>query len=409
MVYDLIIIGAGAAGLFAASKAENINILLLEKKDRPGLKVMVSGGGQCNLTHSGYMSHFLAMYGDQKKFVKPALLSFDNKQTVAYFESLGIECFEREDGKIFPVSLDAKAVVKALKEDIDCKGHKKMLQKTPVLDLYKSEGTFKIVTEGQLYEALNVMIATGGRSYPALGTEGDGYAFARKLGHTVVEPRPGLTGVVSGKISALEWSGIALKEVELVHNMLKARDGMYTQRAVYKGDLLFTHFGISGPVVLNKSRYLEKDDLLYLNLIGMSSDAAEKLFLETAGDRPLAFWLNQIKLLDRFKSELLKALGLTGQEKMGTLSKPNRKALIKWLTQFEVKVDALQGFKQAMVTVGGVDTTEIDSKTMASKIVEGLYFVGEVLNVDGDTGGYNLQWAFSSAVAAVQAIEKRCL
>lgn len=409
MVYDLIIIGGGAAGLFAASKSEKIEVLLMEKKDQLGLKVMVSGGGQCNLTHGGYISHFLSMYGDQKKFVKPAITNFDNKQTIAYFESIGIECFEREDGKIFPVLLDAKMVVRALKAHIDKSTHKKIRLRTPALDLYKRDGIFKIVTEDLAYDALNIMIATGGKSYPSLGSEGDGYAFANKFGHTVIEPKPGLTGVVSGKMSSFEWSGIGLKQVEIMHSVLTEPNGHVIQRAVYKGDLLFTHFGISGPVILNNSRYISKGDFLYLNLIGMPSDEAEKLFLETAGDRPLAFWLNQIKLMDKFKVTLFKTLGLTGQEKMATLSKQRRKELIKWLTQFEVKVDALQSFKQAMVTVGGVDTTEINSKTMASKSVEGLYFVGEVLNVDGDTGGYNLQWAFSSAAAAIQAIEKRCL
>ncbi len=409
MIYDLIIVGGGAAGMLAASKSDKLKVLLIEKKDRLGLKVMVSGGGQCNLTHGGYISHFLSMYGDQKKFVKSAISNFDNKQIIAYFESLGIECFEREDGKVFPVLLDAKAVVSALKEHIDQNVHKKTLLKTPVLDLYKSESTFKVVTEGTTYESLNLIIATGGKSYPSLGSEGDGYDFARKFGHTVIEPKPGLTGVVSGKISSYEWSGIGLKQVDVIHRIFTESSSQYVQRLVYQGDLLFTHFGISGPVVLNNSRYISKGDSLYLNLIGMSSEAAEKLFLETAGDKPLAFWLNQIKLLDKFKVTLLKTLGLTGQEKMATLSKQRRKELVKWVTQFEVKVDALQGFKQAMVTVGGVDTTEINAKTMASKSVEGLYFVGEVLNVDGDTGGYNLQWAFSSAVAAVKAIEKRHL
>lgn len=409
MIYDLVIIGGGAAGLFAASISSHLNLVLLEKKDRVGLKIIVSGGGQCNITHGGYMSHFITRYGDQKSFVKPALTQFDNKQTLAYFEAIGIECFEREDGKVFPKCLDAKAVVKALKHTIDRDSSKQIVLEAPVTELIKKDDGFTIITGRGQYNARHVLIATGGKSYPALGSDGDGYRLAEALGHKVLKPRPGLTGVVSGKMSTLDWSGITLSNVALVHVATgQSQDGNGRRRA-YKGDLLFTHFGVSGPVILNNSRAFEKGDYLFINLVGIEASELEKSFLQTSGDKPLAYWLNQLKLLDKLKATLLKTFKLSGQEKMATLSKTLRKDVIKWLTQYEILIDELQGFKQAMVTVGGVATQEVDPKTMASLLVDGLYFAGEVLDIDGDTGGYNLQWAFSSANAAIKAIERNTL
>lgn len=406
MIYDLVIVGGGAAGLFGASLSSQLNIIVLEKKDRVGLKIMVSGGGQCNITHGGYMSHFISHFGEQKRFVKPALTQFDNKQTLAYFKDIGIECFEREDGKVFPKSLDAKAVVKALKNSVDKNSKKQIVLEAPVTEIIKNDDVFTIVTGKGQYNARYVLIASGGKSYPALGSEGDGYRFAEALGHKIIKPRPGLTGVVSGAISTLDWSGIALSDAEIIHvEAGQSKDGN-GRRKPYKGDLLFTHFGVSGPVILNNSRDFGKGDHLLINLVGIDTSQLEKSFLEAPGEKPLAYWLNQLRLIDKLKATLLKTFKLSGQEKMATLSKTQRKDLVKWLSQHEVVIDELQGFKQAMVTVGGVSTNEVDSKTMASHIVDGLYFAGEVLDVDGDTGGYNLQWAFSSAYVAIKAIEK---
>ncbi|MBF4695217.1 BaiN/RdsA family NAD(P)/FAD-dependent oxidoreductase [Fusibacter ferrireducens] len=416
MSYDLVIIGGGAAGLFAASVSNQLDLVVLEKKDRVGLKLMVSGGGQCNLTHGGYMSHFMGQYGGHKRFVKPALTQFDNRQTIAYFKAIGIECFEREDGKVFPKCLDAKTVVKALSTSITKASKKKIHVETAVVEIIKKKDAFTVITDRGAFDTRHILIATGGKSYPALGSEGDGYRLAKSFGHEIVEPRPGLTGVVSGKISTLDWSGITLNDVELTHvasGQTKLQLGRSEIRSgsgkTYKGDLLFTHFGVSGPVILNNSRVFHKGDHLLVNLVGVTSQALEKSFLEVAGDKLLAYWLNQLKLGDKFKAALLKALQLSGQEKMATLSKLQRKDMLKWLTQYEIIIDELQGFKQAMVTVGGVSTQEVNPKTMASLLLDGVYFAGEVLDVDGDTGGYNLQWAFSSAYVAVKAIEKNVM
>lgn len=405
MTYDVIIVGAGAAGLYLGAHLNGVNVLILEKNNRPGIKVLASGSGQCNLTHSGYISAFYERYGDHKSFVKPALKSHDNKAVIAYFESLGLKTMAREDGKVFPASLNAKDVVMALMRQVQ-----QIRYQSNVKSIDHTETGFVISLEtGEAFKAKYVIIATGGKSYPTMGSTGDGYSLAQALGHSIVPPKPGLTGVVTREKTLLALQGQTFKNVIVTCN------GPKTNRQI-RGDLLITHFGLSGPVILNHSRWLYPGDQLKVNFLGKSQEIIEMEFLQAVnqnGEKPLAFWLNQLEITDTFKNFIVdtleKELEIQGmsQTKLGNVDKLLRKRLLSLLLAYPLELENLIGYQQAMVTVGGVSLEEVSSKTLMSKNVENLYFAGEVLDIDGDTGGYNLQWAFSSAVAVASDIKKK--
>ena len=397
MMYDVIIIGAGAAGLYCGAHLKNLKVLILEKNQKPGLKILASGGGQCNLTHGGYINAFYAKYGAHKSFVKNALKSHDNKEVVRFFQSNGCKVLEREDGKVFPASLKASDVVKAL---IKSCSDLQMNYGEAVKEVEHDGQYFSVITDHASYKAPFLVISTGGKSYPTLGTTGDGYILAKDLGHAIVSPKPGLTGVVTKDKSLSSLQGVSVDDVELT----LFKDG---KANTFCGPLLFTHFGLSGPVVLNNSRYMNKGDQLSINFVNRSSNSIENELLEMVhgfGDKPVAYWLNQLGLVDTLKRTLFEQDEILKQKKLASITKEERKLLMGRVTSYKLEIESLIGYQNAMVTVGGIDLTEVDPKRLASKVVEGLYFCGEVLDVDGDTGGYNLQWAFSSGYAVANGI-----
>ena len=385
MIYDAIIIGAGASGLYCAAHLKNKNVLVIEKNKRIGLKVLASGSGQCNLTHGGYMNAFFSCYGANKAFVKPALNAHTNKDVVGYFESRGVKCFERPDGKVFPVSLKASDVVDALKRACP-KAVFKM--ETRVISCEKVGAHFVVKTDRGDYLSKALVVATGGRSYPSLGTTGDGYAIAETFGHTIIPTKPGLTGIVTREKTLAALQGVSIESVTLT---LNRRD---QKSKVYQGTLLFTHFGLSGPVIINNSRDFDRKDSLLINFLASPSDAVERQFIETAslsGDKPIAFYLNQLKLPDVLKGLIMADAPFDRDTKLSTVTKQQRKWLMQQLTGYVCEIESLIGYQQAMVTVGGISCDELDAKNLESRFVKDLFFIGEVLNVDGDTGGYNLQ------------------
>lgn len=401
MTYDVIVIGGGASGLYLAAHLKTRNAFLIEKKPRVGIKLLASGSGQCNLTHAGYMNHFYECYGDKKRSVKPALSTHGNNDVIRFFESNGVKCFARDDGKVFPQSLKAMDVLNALLKA--CR-HVQILTESPVTSVMVEEGLYRVITEQGSFLSKNLVIATGGKSYPTMGAEGDGYRLAEQLGHSVVSPKPGLTGVVTREKALTALSGVAIKGCTLTH----FRKG--TRISVYNGDLLFTHFGLSGPAILNNSRWFERGDVLALSFVAKPIEALEAEFLALVasdGDKPLAFFLNRLAVPDALMALVLSKVSMARDVKLATITRVQRRELMENLCRYTVEIENLIGYQQAMVTVGGVSLDEINLKTMESHKHEGLYFTGEVLDVDGDTGGYNLQWAFSSAYCAAEAINKK--
>jgi predicted Rossmann fold flavoprotein len=316
---------------------------------------------------------------------------------------MGVETIEREDGKIFPVSMRSKDVLNALVTSIKSYDQTEIKTGVQVLSITENNLGFSVGVKGESFTTKSVVLATGGYTYPKLGTTGDGYLMADKLGHEIVAPKPALAAVYIKSDALKELQGLVIREMSCTVERQKKR--IYS----FSGDILCTHFGLSGPGILDHSRYIEKGDVLKLNWAGIEADKLNHIILEVIashGRNPLSYLMNQLNLPDRVKQFVLKEVQLNGLMKLAELTKENRKKIVDALTGYEVRINRLSDLNEAMVTSGGVGLRQINPKTMMSKIINGLYFVGEVMDVDGDTGGYNLQWAFASAYVAAEQIKQ---
>lgn len=400
----IVIVGGGAAGLFCAAHIKNEKVLILEKNTRLGLKLLISGSGQCNLTHSGEWNDFSLHYGHRDKFVKNALKAYGNKEVMDFFEAQNVPLTVREDGKVFPKSMRSKDVLEGLLQKIRKNGNVVIETNQRVERIRQSINGFEIEVGGKLIHANAVVLASGGYTYPQLGTTGDGYRLASELGHSIVPPRPALASVKVSDSRVRALQGL------VVSNMIFTLEKKHGQQLMMCGDVLVTHFGLSGPGILDNSRFINEGDYIKLNFTKSFSKELDAFILKEIdqhGKNPVSYLLNQLGLPDRVKQFVLEALSIEASQKLAVITKVQRKQLVETLCAYPVKVDGLAELSDAMATAGGISIDEFSSKTMMSKIVPEFYAVGEVLDVDGDTGGYNLQWAFSSAKAAANAIEKK--
>jgi len=394
----MLILGAGPAGLACgiAAATRGRRAVVLEKNDRPGIKLRLSGSGQCNLTHGGTIEHFLNRYGDTKKsrFVKPALFAFSNTDTVRFFEQHGVPLFEREDGKVFPRSLQSGDVLRALTETFQANGGD-LRTGVAICAVRRTEDGFLVETNQGNFTSDQLVIATGGMSYPKTGSTGDGYRIAEQWGHRIVPPRPALTPVIVERYPFAEAAGISFEDVPIAvyrngsdRNSKKIRQG--------HGDVLLTHRGLSGPGILDLSRFMEPKDTLRLP---MCKNAVELKTL-LIGKRLLKNALSPLGIPDRLLLLLLSELGISSEASAAEIDRHTRKRLEHALSDFAFVVEQLGGFDEAMATSGGVALEEVNRQTMESRLVPGLFFCGEVLDIDGDTGGYNIQFALSSGFLA---------
>ncbi|MDD3621560.1 MAG: NAD(P)/FAD-dependent oxidoreductase [Methanofollis sp.] len=409
MATQIIVIGGGPAGLFCALHVagEGRRVLVLEKKKSCGRKLLITGTGQCNLTHAGEVAEFFEHYGDHGKFLRPALRGFTNRDLLGFFEERGLPTVTEPNGKIFPESRKAADVLALLLEECRRVGVEIRCGEV-VEEVGTSEGVFLVRTTSTTYHADTLVVATGGATYPATGSTGDGYAMARALGHTVTEIAPALAAVEVKDHPFSDLAGVSFEglSISLFRGNKKIRE--------QTGDLLFTHTGLSGPGILHLSRYISPGDVLRVSFLpGISREALVSDLVEKAasnGNRLVRTVLNDYPLPDRFLRKLLDAAGIPDDLTAAHLTKKGRSRIVTHLIEWPLTVQALSDFDEAMVTRGGVLLDEVNKKSMASKLVPGLYFVGEVLDIDGDTGGYDLQAAFSTGVAAARAIvrgEKR--
>jgi len=389
----MLILGAGPAGLAcgiaAASRGEQV--VVLEKNDRPGIKLRLAGSGQCNLTHGGPIDQFLNHYGDAKKsrFVKPALFAFTNTDTIRFFEQHDVPLFEREDGKVFPRSLRSGDVLRALTDTLHASGGS-LRTGVNVQSVQRTDNGFLVNTNQGNFTSARLAIATGGISYPKTGSTGDGYRFAEQLGHRIVPPRPALTPVIVERYPFAEAAGISFEDVpiDVYRNSKKLRQG--------RGDVLLTHRGLSGPGILDLSRFLDPLDMLRLpicqNVTELESCLKGKKLLKNA--------LLPLGIPDRLLLRVLTEIGILPETSAAEIDRSTRQRLKDALSGFPFVVQRLGGFEEAMATSGGIALEEVNRQTMESRRVSGLYFCGEVLDVDGDTGGYNIQFALSSGFLA---------
>lgn len=403
--YDLLIIGAGPGGLFTAinSAGPNIRIGILEKKARPARKLLLTGGGQCNLTHSGDIRDFYDSYGDNHRFLRAAFNEFDNYSLMDFFESRGLRLRETDEGKIFPLSGKAQDVLDLLIEecrdkDID------IFYNEPAKGLALKDDSFLVEAESKTFKAKALVIATGGKSYPHTGSTGDGYNLASSLGHLIIGPKPALTPLHISDFPLRHLSGISFDDIEtsLWRNNRKIK--------TFRGDVLLTHRGLSGPSILNSSRYIEPGDILKLNLLAFKSFEESREFLDAIliknGRRLIKNAIREYDLPERLLLSLLDMAQISEEERCAHIDRKHRNRLAELLYNLPLTVDSLGGFNIAMVTKGGINLKEINPSSMESRLIPRLFFVGEILDIDGDTGGYNLQAVFSEAYLAARHINK---
>jgi predicted Rossmann fold flavoprotein len=388
---DVLIIGAGPAGLAAgiAWAKTNRSVCILERNSNAGKKLLLSGSGQCNVTHRGTAEEFLQHYGSSAKgnFVKPCYLAFDNAALKQFFAERGVPLLEREDGKVFPKSLNAEDLLNVLLKEFKKSGGT-LQTETLVRHVRKTPDGFEAETDGGRFRSQKLVIAAGGQSYPATGSQGDGFRFAAALGHRIVPPKPALSPVMVQNYPFGNCAGISLSGVP-VHLF---RSGSPVKKSC--GDVLFTHRGLSGPVILDMSRSIEPGDILSVQMASPDK-LPETLF---TGRKTLKNVLLCSGLPEKLLLQLLDILRIPPELPAAETNREIRRKIIQHLTAFPFTAVRTGDWNQAMATSGGVALGEVHRQTMASRLVSGLYFCGEVLDVDGGTGGYNIHFALSSGM-----------
>ena len=401
------VIGGGAAGMMAAIRAAEYGaaVTLIERNDRCGKKLRITGKGRCNVTNDCDSREFLAHVPTNPRFLYSALSCFSTEDTKSFFEDAGVPLKVERGRRVFPVSDRAEDIVSALVRKVKAAGVNIITGR--VDSLVAENGTVRGCRIGErLIEADAVIVATGGRSYPGTGSDGDGYRLARSVGHAVTPLIPSLVPLTSGSKICPSLQGLSLRNVSL--NVVDNTTG----KCVYEdfGEMLFTHFGMTGPMILSASAHLtglEKGR--YEACINLKPALDEKQ-LDARILSDFAKYANKDfinALSDLLPAKLIPVIvglsGIDGRKKVNSVTKEERAALCSVIRELRIRIDGFRPIAEAIVTKGSVDVKEINPKTMQSKLCEGLYFAGEVIDVDAYTGGYNLQIAFSTGVLAGQS------
>ena len=412
---EVIVIGGGPAGMMAAiSSAEDGNkVILLEKKERLGRKLLITGKGRCNITSSLPINDFIQNIPGNGQFLYSSFKNYSNEDIIQFLKTQGLEVKEERGNRIFPTTNKSVDVLncfkKALKElDVET------IYNTKVVEIIqeKEQEKLKVRTENnKIYEAKKVVLATGGKSYPLTGSTGDGYKIAEKLGHTVTKIKPSLVPLESyDKKLCKNLQGLSLRNVKIE---LKNAEN---DKIIYEdfGEMLFTHFGVSGPTILSSSahlvRYKNIEELLKNKKIILKIDFKPALSEEKLDERILRdfseFKNRQFKnSLDKLLPQnlipvIIEKSKINPDKKVNEITKKERKNIVKLLKNFELTISNFRAIDEAIITSGGINIKEINPKTMESKIVPGLYFAGEIIDVDAYTGGFNLQIAYSTGYTA---------
>ena len=405
--WDVVVVGAGAAGLVAAFRAaeRGRRTLLLEKNKRPGIKILMSGGTRCNITHATDNRGIVEAYGPPGRFLFSPLAALSVQDTIAMFEAEGVMTKIEETGKIFPVSNKAADVLAGLVARLKRSGATMSLGEA-LSQLDRDDDGFQLVTPRGEVHARQIVLTTGGQSYPGSGTTGDGYRFAAQFGHTIVPPRPALVPLTTTAPWVLDLRGVTLPDVTL--SILEDGRPLASRRS----SLLFAHFGLTGPAALDVSRVVSghpRPGTLVVE-IDLLPDRNESQLLDWLRDATTASGKKQVaavvgQLLPRRLAEIaLEQSGVAVERKAAELSKADRGRLVRTLKHLSAPLSGTLGFKKAEVTAGGVSLDEVDSRTMQSKLVPNLYCAGELLDLDGPIGGYNFQAAWSTGWLAASSV-----
>ncbi len=385
-----------AAGQAAQTGAE---VLLIEKKARPGCKLSLTGNGRCNITNAASLADFLDHYGSGGPFLRQAFARFFSSELADFLDSLGINLVAEDDGRVFPAAGGADRVIEALISWVKHRGVH-ILTGMPVERLHLEQNrVVGVIALGRIHAAKTVIIATGGASYPATGSTGDGYRLAESAGHRIVPIQPSLVPLIIAGGIARELKGLALRNVSARLLM----DGKAQHPTM--GEILFTHYGVSGPAVLSLSRWavagLHADRQVSLSFDLLPEYTERELNLQlvkgfAAHGRQKIRTILRPLLPDRFISTAMSTAGIDPNMRCNQMTATQRAGMLAQIKSFRLNITGHRPLAEAMVTAGGVDTKEVDPRTMASRLTTGLYFAGEVLDIDGDTVGFNLQAAFST-------------
>ncbi len=399
--YDVIVVGGGAAGMMAAGQAASLgaNTLLLEKMDQPGRKIFITGKFRCNLTNIAPVPEFIEHFNREGRFLRQAFHRFFSKELMAFFQERGVPTITERGGRVFPTSGKSAEVVFALVNWCRTSGVEIRTHAPVERLLVGTEQNQGVVTPQGAFYASSVILACGGASYPGTGSTGDGYSLAESAGHRIVPVRPALVPLITAGNTAQNLQGLSLRNVHLTLLADGAKAGEYF------GEMLFTHFGVSGPIVLSLSR--EAVDLmgagrkvtLSIDLKpGLNNNKLDQRLLrdfDSQGKKQFQTYLSQL-LPRKLITTCIELTGIPAKKPCHQVTAAERQCLLNWLKDFRLEVNGQRGFRHAIVTAGGVDTQEIDPRSMESLVLPGLYFAGEIIDVDADTGGYNLQAAFST-------------
>lgn len=403
--HDLIVVGAGAAGMMAAITAAGTgkSVLLLEKLSKIGAKLKATGGGRCNLTNTLSNEDFMARFGREGRFMTPALEALDYKDLMKFFKEIGVESHAPDGYRVFPVTHSSSTIIHALEAEMKRLGVEVLCSQRVVSLELDGENVTGVKTETDDFIAKNVVISTGGKGYPILGAEGDGYPLAESAGHKVTELYPAMMPLKTKEKWVANCRADTIAKVEMHVDMKKYK------KLRAKGDLIFTKDGIRGPVVLDFSREITpllskfgEVPVLANFTKGMNEEQIREYFKKALAENPHqnTLELMQTLLPESLSLELCKLADADPALSFAKQEGKARDKLIKLLVWTPLTINGHDGFKMAMITRGGVSLKEIDPYTMQSKKLNGLYFCGEVMNLDGPCGGYNLQWSFASGYLA---------
>lgn len=408
-MYDFIVIGGGPAGMMAAGRAgaRGKKVILLEKKDRLGKKLLICASGRCNVTNTASLDGFIKAYGRGGLFLRSALQTFDNEKLRSFLLSYGVETVVENKGRVFPKSQKADSILKALETYMH--DYKVKIQtNSPVLRLnLESNRVSGVEANHENIFGRNVLIATGGLSYPATGSTGDGYRFASSAGHTICPTYPGIIAFGTEETWVKSLQGTPMKNVHITAYQSGKKI------AEQFGEALFTHYGVSGPTILDMSK----------RIVGCLPNGSVQIRIDFkprhTSEELDTILLNQIKrhgnkaikscltffIPEKLAPVLLNLCNIEPHKKASQITTPERQRILKQLKGLPLTCICHRPIEEAVVTAGGISLDEVDAKTMKSKLWEGLYFAGEVLDIDGPTGGFNLQAAFSSGYLAGNSIE----
>lgn len=406
---DCVIVGGGASGMmaagFVAGFSDKINVLLLEKNNSLGKKLLITGKGRCNVTNDCNIDTFMNNVVRNSRFLYSAISSFSPSDTMFFFESLGVPLKTERGNRVFPVSDHSSDILNALKKHCNKTNISYLRGSLKKIVAQNGHVSGCLLEDGTYIECKSVILSTGGKSYPQTGSTGDGYRIASDLGHTIINPTPSLVPIdVDQSEICAQLEGLSLKNISIA----LFRNG----KKIFSdfGEMVFTSSGLSGPIVLSASAHTKKDDNIFLDLKPALDD--KKLDVRIISDfarysnRNFANSLDDL-LPQKMIPVIISLSGIDPQKKVNLVTKSERAALLRCLKYLSFTVKSLRPIEEAVITSGGICVKEIDPKTMQSKILEGLYFAGEIIDCDAYTGGFNLQIAFSTGrLAGISAAKK---